>query len=94
MAKKVTCAATYSSMEKPSRVISTTFNEFLASDEGRRRANNRQADLLIADFRRHRVTVRTHKALWDFVRRHPGYFRAMTEKTYGMGGRIRHQKRL
>jgi hypothetical protein len=67
-------------MEEPSRVIPTTFNEFLASDEGRRRANNRQADLLIADFRRHRVTVRTHKALWDFVRRHPGYFRAMTEE--------------
>jgi hypothetical protein len=35
---------------------------------------------LIADFKRHGATIRTHRDLWDFVENYPRYFREMTEE--------------
>lgn len=57
-----------------------TFNEFLASEEGRRRVNNEQADLLMADFKRHGVTIRTYWDFHNFKKEHPEYFHIMTEE--------------
>jgi len=57
-----------------------TFNEFLVSDEGRQKLNNRQADLLLARLQRHRVTIRWSFELCDFMDAYPEYFCLLTEQ--------------
>jgi hypothetical protein len=57
-----------------------TFNEFLASPEGRLKVNNTQADLLLGNFARYDVTIRRGSELWDFEDAHPELFRIMTEE--------------
>jgi hypothetical protein len=48
-----------------------TFNEFLASGEGR--LNRDQADTMLAIFTRHNATIRSSKDLQDFMDAHPEF---------------------